>query len=165
MTGKGEEKNRYEQVTYFMAGVRDQCERPRTLNSTELEQQTWRSGQLPCDVLAVAKCLSHHLSLFWKHFKNVIIIFFKCRCNRPWRPIGLWEVEAPTSSRQSTHRWRWDCQPYAPTALYQPGKFLVLISVRGWVDPRAIVRLEGLFQLKNPVTSSGFDPATYRLLA
>jgi hypothetical protein len=27
-------------------------------------------------------------------------------CNRPWRPIGLWEVEALTFSRQSTHRWR-----------------------------------------------------------
>jgi hypothetical protein len=28
------------------------------------------------------------------------------KCNRPWRPIGLWDVEAPTFSRQSAHRWR-----------------------------------------------------------
>jgi hypothetical protein len=26
--------------------------------------------------------------------------------NRPWRPIGMWDVEAPTSSRQSAHIWR-----------------------------------------------------------
>jgi hypothetical protein len=68
-------------------------------------------------------------------------------CNRPRRPIGLWEVEAPTFSRYSAQRWRWG-QLYAPAALLPLGRFLVLISVRGWVDPRGRMRLEGLEQLK-----------------
>jgi hypothetical protein len=42
-----------------------------------------------------------------------------------------------------------------------PRIFLVLISVRGRVDPRTTVRLEGLDQLKNPVNSSGIEPATF----
>jgi hypothetical protein len=86
-------------------------------------------------------------------------------CNRPWRPIELWDVEVPTFFRKSAHRWRWVYQPYAPAALFPPGRFLLLISVRGWVDPRAIVRPEGVGQLKNPMTSSGFEPATFRFVA
>jgi hypothetical protein len=46
-----------------------------------------------------------------------------------------------------------------------PGRFLQLSSVRGRVDPRAIVRLQGLGKLKNPITSSGIESATFRLLA
>jgi ssDNA-binding Zn-finger/Zn-ribbon topoisomerase 1 len=51
--------------------------------------------------------------------------------NRLWRPIGLWDVKAPTLFRQSAHGWWWGCQPYAPASHpLPPGRLLVLISVK-----------------------------------
>jgi hypothetical protein len=62
-------------------------------------------------------------------------------------------------SSQSAHRWRQGCQLYEPAALYPAGRFFVLISVRGWVDPKVIVQLEGLGKLKKS-TSLGLDIAS-----
>jgi hypothetical protein len=86
-------------------------------------------------------------------------------CNRPWRPIGLWVVEAPTLSTQSAHRWQWSCQPYVPAALYPQEDSWQSFMLEADSTPGPIVQLEGLGPLKNPMTSSGIKPVTFQLVA
>jgi hypothetical protein len=53
----------------------------------------------------------------------------------------------------------------SPPAAFYPQEYSWYSFLLEAVDPRAIVRLEGLGQLKNPMTSSRIEPATYQLVA
>jgi hypothetical protein len=83
----------------------------------------------------------------------------------------LCEVKAPTLLRQTANRWRQGCQPYAPAALYPQVSLFIFFFKDSWYSflleaestPEP-VQPEGLGQFKKS-TSSGFEPATFRLAA
>ena len=77
------------------------------------------------------------------------------------RPIGFQEDEAPRF--QDSRHVKVVRLSALRTSHITPRKFLVIISVRGWVDPRAIVRPVRLCQWKIPMTPSKIEPATCRL--
>jgi hypothetical protein len=83
---------------------------------------------------------------------------------RPWqalRVLGEWDSQI---LKQSAHEGSKVVMPTHRPPLPQK-VFLVLISVRGRVNPRAIVRPDGLYKWKIPKTPSGIDPATFRFVA
>jgi len=72
-------------------------------------------------------------------------------------PLGFSRVRSPRISRQSAHGGRKVVSTRYRPPLHQDIS-LVLIYVRGWVDPRAVFWHERLSQ-------SGIEPATFRLVA
>jgi hypothetical protein len=78
--------------------------------------------------------------------------------------MGFQEVEAP-EFLDNQHMKVVRLSALSTGRLYPQEGFLVLICIRGWVDPRTTMRPEGLSVWHISVTLSEIELATFRLVA
>jgi hypothetical protein len=101
------------------------------------------------------------ISLFMYH-RLFLVCIHKVIPLQAWTGLpGGWGCQI---SRQLAHEGD-KVNPTHPAAITPQEIFLVLISVRGRVNPRAIVRPEGLCRWKIPVTPLGIKRTTFWLVA
>jgi hypothetical protein len=103
-------RNRYDVSVYLSRGLPQQ---KLLQGTTKQDLQTWcyyhlnSSHDRHVSTYPRAVC-----SAYWVPREYVWKVKPKLSLYRPWRPLRLREVEAPTFSKQSAHRWRWGSQPY-----------------------------------------------------
>ena len=94
-------------------------------------------------------------------------IFFVNKVSQSrYRPGVTWTVPESLGSQISWQRHRMVVRLSALTTgrFYPQEIILVLISVRGWVETKAIVRPEGVCQWKIPMIQLGIEPAISRFV-
>jgi len=114
-------------------------------------------------------CYSHSCrTRFESHSVRAVLLEIKVQVKQSHYRAGQ-AVRVPRGwgsqiRRQSAHEGGKVVSPTHRSPFTPQEIFLVLISVRGWVNPRALVRPERLCQWKIPMTPSGIERATFRLV-
>ena len=97
----------------------------------------------------------------WGSQRSLIRIVVSC-----WTESVVWgqalKVLGGSGSQISRLSSRVGGKVSSPT--HRPHLSLVFIPARGWVEPKAIVLLEGLCKLKFSMTRSGIEPATFQII-
>jgi hypothetical protein len=112
---------------------------------------SWKSWNwFQCVVGGVLICFCFHMVADVRSIKGKAIPV------QDLRVLGGWGSQI---SRQSAHEVG---KVVSPTHRPPPGN---ISGTRFWVNPRALVRPEGLYQRKIPLTPLGIETATSRLIA
>jgi hypothetical protein len=110
----------------------------------------------------------HQKMLHWKVHGTTSWLKARVKMRSHYRPGQVLRVPVGWSSQISRQSAYESVKIFSPThrpSLLPQEIIVVLISVRGWVKPRAIVWPEGLYQWKIPIKPSGIEAATFRFVA
>jgi len=132
-----------------------------------------REGNLKSRVTCIAVVTGFQTTCLWAAYnRKRVLICQNIKGKGKGKAVPLQAWSGPEGSRKlrfpdfmTTAQDGGKVVSLSTDRIYPQEIHLVLISVRGWVDPRAIVRPEGLCQWRIPVTPSGIEPATCRFVA
>ena len=123
--------------------------------------KVWLLYRQPRDYTYDTMLIFHRWSHMWILKINIKV---KVEVNKShYRPWVFQEFEA-SRFQDNRHMKVVRLSGLCTGRLYHHETFLVLISVKYWVDFRATVRPEGLGQWKIPATPWGMETATFRLV-